>query len=187
MAIENFVFTALKADTEIKPFKCEDKDLNGFLMDDAKKYQADLMAVTYLIENREGSETVAYFSLLNDKISYDPRNHTSWNRLNRLVANSKRRKHYPAVKIGRLAISEKYRRIGLGEDIIDMVKFIFTQKSRAGCRFITVDAYPNAVGFYTKCGFEYFSGKDLDEKTIPLFYDLKRFDDKGKRNDYPLR
>ena len=46
MALEDYYFIPLKADSEIKPFKCKDDDLNGFLFEDAQKYLTDLMAVT---------------------------------------------------------------------------------------------------------------------------------------------
>ncbi len=36
----------LSSETEIKPFKCAEDDLNGFLFDDAKHFQNELMAVT---------------------------------------------------------------------------------------------------------------------------------------------
>ncbi len=177
MAIENFDFSPLKASTIIKPFKCQDDDLNSFLFDDAQKYLADLMAVTYLLEDLPSKKTVAYFSLLNDKITFDPNQRSIWNRLSRRIANAKRRKHYPAVKIGRLAISEEYAGQGLGRDIIRLIKFMFTHGNRTGCQFVTVDAYRNAVGFYQKCGFDFISEKDREEVTRSMYYDLKRFSD----------
>ena len=93
------------------------------------------------------------------------------------MANPKRRKHYPAVKIGRLAISEEFASQGLGRDIIRLIKFMFTHDNRTGCRFITVDAYQNAVGFYQRCGFDFISEKDQNDVTRSMFYDLKRFQD----------
>ncbi|CDA84841.1 GNAT family N-acetyltransferase [Bacteroides congonensis] len=177
MAIENYDFIPLKVDTKIKPFKCKDSDLNGFLFDDAQKYLTELMAVTYLLEDLPQSKTVAYFSLLNDKITFDPEQRSIWNKLSRRVANPKRRKHYPAVKIGRLAISEEFASQGLGRDIIRLIKFMFTHDNRTGCRFITVDAYQNAVGFYQRCGFDFISEKDQNDVTRSMFYDLKRFQD----------
>lgn len=72
MTLENYDFVPLKVNTPIKPFKCKDKDLNGFLFEDSQKYLADLMAVTYLLEDPTCEKTVAYFSLLNDKITFDP-------------------------------------------------------------------------------------------------------------------
>lgn len=76
MAIEDYDFVPLRVDTEIKPFKSRDNDLNGFLFDDAQKYLTDLMAVTYLLEDTSSDRTVAYFSLLNDKITFDPEQHS---------------------------------------------------------------------------------------------------------------
>lgn len=177
MAIENYEFLPLKAETDIKPFKCKDNDLNEFLFDDSRKYPTDLMAVTYLLEDLSYKRTVAYFSLLNDKITFDPEQRSIWNKLSRRIANAKRRKHYPAVKIGRLAISEEYAGHGLGRDIIRLIKFMFTHGNRTGCRFITVDAYQNAIGFYLKCGFDFISKKDKNEPTRSMYYDLKRFSD----------
>ncbi len=175
MALEDYYFTPLQMSMGIKPFKCKDNDLNGFLLDDALKYLEDLMAVTYLWEDLDKNKTVAYFSLLNDKITFDPEQRTIWNRLSRNVANRKRRKDYPAVKIGRLAVAEEYMGQGLGRDIIRLVKYTFTHGNRTGCRFITVDAYQDAAGFYKRCGFDFLSEKDKNDKTRSMYYDLKRF------------
>ena len=62
----------LYSDTTIKPFRCTEQDMNGFLFDDAKRYQTELMAVTYLLEDSDKDVTVAYYSLLADKISFIP-------------------------------------------------------------------------------------------------------------------
>ncbi len=56
--------TQLAPDTKIKPFKCAEDDLNGFLFDDAKHFQEELMAVTYLIEDNEKDMTVVFLSSL---------------------------------------------------------------------------------------------------------------------------
>lgn len=48
-------------------FNCGDDDLNDFLKTDAKNYQEELLAVTYLLIDNKN--IVAYFSLLNDRIS----------------------------------------------------------------------------------------------------------------------
>ncbi|MCD8310483.1 MAG: GNAT family N-acetyltransferase, partial [Prevotellaceae bacterium] len=120
------------------------------------------------------NKTAAYFSLRNDNIASDPEERSIWNKINRHVPNAKRWRHYPAVKIGRLAISEEYMRIGLGRDIILLIKLMFINGSRAGCRFLTVDAYQNAIGFYQKCGFKFMSMKDSNEVTRSMYFDLKR-------------
>ncbi len=165
----------LSHDTKIKPFKCAEDDLNGFLYDDAKHFQAELMAVTYLLEDNEGNATVAYFSLLADKISFNPDDKSVWNRLNRNIPNPKRRRSYPAVKIGRLAVNEQYAGNGVGTFVLDSIKYAFTRVKRLGCRFITVDALNSAIRFYEKNGFHFFTELDKDDETRLMFYDLKNF------------
>lgn len=104
----------LSDNIDIKPFKCSESDLTEFLFEDAKYFQKELMAVTYLLEYIEDNQTAAYFSLLADKIIFNPDDKGVWNRLNRNIPNSKRRRSYPAVKIGRLAVNEEYSGQGLG-------------------------------------------------------------------------
>lgn len=172
MAFNNLIHKQLTLDTTIKPFKCRDADLNSFLFDDAKKYLASKMAVTYLFEDEVNNTTVAYYSLLNDKITFDPTQRSFWNKLNRRIANAKRRKDYPAVKIGRLAVDESHTGYGIGKDIIRFIKYMFAFGNRTGCRFITVDAYAEATTFYEKCGFNYLSDKDKNDRTRSMYYDL---------------
>ena len=88
---ENLRLYKLSLDTKIKPFKCSEQELNGFLFEDAKRFQTELMAVTYIFEDIEADVTVAYYSLLADKISFNPEEKRMWNRLNRKIPNSKRR------------------------------------------------------------------------------------------------
>lgn len=175
MDFNELSFSRLTNDTTIKSFDCNDKDLNEFITQDAKKYLSELMAVTYVMESTTANSTIAYFSLLNDKISYNADNKNIWNRLNRVISNDKRRKHYPAVKIGRLAIDSKFARQGLGKEIIRLIKTMFRKGNRTGCRFLTVDAYHNAIPFYQACGFAFFSNKDAGDATRLMYYDLKRF------------
>ena len=165
----------LRTESDIKPFKCKDSDLNEFLFDDAKFFQEELMAVTYLLESMELNKTVAYYSLLADKIIFNPEDKTVWNKLNRNIPNNKRRRSYPAVKIGRLAVNEEFEGEGIGTFILDSIKYAFVNVKRLGCRFITVDALNKAVNFYKKNGFLFFTEQDKDEETRLMFFDLKNF------------
>lgn len=165
----------LTPETDIKPFKCADSDLNEFLFEDAKHFQRELMAVTYLLEYMELNKTAAYFSLLADKITFNPDEKGVWNKLNRNIPNTKRRRSYPAVKIGRLAVSEEFSGCGLGTFIVDNIKYAFANVKRLGCRFITVDALNSAVAFYEKNGFQFFTEQDKGEDTRLMFFDLKNF------------
>ena len=136
-----------------------------------------MMALTYLLEDTKNDRTVAYYSLLNDKIVFDPDEKKLWNRLNRRVHNSKRRKEYPAVKIGRLAVSKEYAGKQVGKMILLQIKHVFSTMRRSACRFITVDAYVGAVPFYEKCGFMFLSEKDRNSSTRAMYFDLIKFPD----------
>jgi len=168
----------LELDTNIKPFQSEDDELNNFLFDDAKNYLAQMLAVTYLIE--KDTETIAYFSLLNDNLRRNVRQDLSeeenkiWNRLNRKMPNRKRKGTYPAVKIGRLAVNKKHAKNGFGKFMIESVMSMYLEnEQKAGCRFITVDAYESAFGFYEKNGFNFLTDKDKEKKERAMFFDLK--------------
>ncbi len=175
MDFSHFTFRQIEADTEIKSFDCGDADLNDFLVSDAKDYLRAMMALTYLLEDTSMNKTVAYYSLLNDKIVFDPEEKKFWNKLNRRIVNSKRRKEYPAVKIGRLAVSREYSGQHIGESILLQIKHMFATMRRSACRFITVDAYAAAVPFYEKCGFMFLSERDKHSKTRAMYFDLINF------------
>lgn len=117
-------FKRFNPEESVKPFDCGDADLNGFLLEDdpsvsnARHHANELLAVTYVIEDEEKEQTIAYFSLLNDKIEREITDNAAWNRLAREIPNIKRRKSQPAVKIGRLAVSSAYQGQGWGSRII---------------------------------------------------------------------
>jgi predicted GNAT family N-acyltransferase len=161
----------LTRDSDIKAFECADKDLNDFLLNDAKNYLNSMLAVTYLIQNNE--EVIAYFSLSNDNLSKSEENRV-WNRINRTIPNEKRRRTYPAVKIGRLAVSGKYHGKGFGTHIIFMIREMYIHElQHAGCRFLMVDAYQNALPFYQKNDFKFLTEQDCHDDTRTMYFDLK--------------
>jgi len=161
----------LELNTVIKPFESEDEELNDFLLNDAKNYLAEMLAVTYLIESK--TETIAYFCLSNDNIRREVDMET-WKKINRKVPNSKRKGSYPAVKIGRLAVTEKFAGNGFGRLMIRYVESMYHEENQnSGCRFITVDAYGNATSFYERNGFQFFTEKDAGKPTRIMYFDLK--------------
>ena len=168
--MQNYRISVLQDDTLIKPFDCGDNDLNEFLFNDAKNYRNSLLAITYLMENDE--DTIGYFTLLHDKI--ERTENSKWNKVNREINNNKRRRTYPAIKIGRLAISKKYKGMRYGNLIIKSVirNYLLEANPSAGCRFVTVDAYANAVEFYQKNGFHLLTDKDANENTRTMFFDI---------------
>ena len=123
-------------------------------------------------------EIVAYFCLSNDGLTrttiLTEEEKALWNRVGRKIPNSKRRKTYPAVKIGRLAVAQQYAGFGIGRHIINAVRIMYMyEPHHAGCRFVTVDAYRSALQFYEKNDFRYLTTKDKDEDTRAMYFDLK--------------
>ncbi len=163
-------FIRLTDDHQLKPFDCGDPDLNDFLFNSAKQYQSQLMAVTYIIENEV--ETIAFFSLLNDKISVEALEKPNWRRLRRFIPHKKHLSSYPAVKVGRLAVNSKYKGHQYGTDILNYLKQLFVTNNRTGCKYITVDAYKVSLPFYEKNHFQYFGIGDSMQDTRQMYFPL---------------
>lgn len=171
-----YIVRRLESGETITAFNCGDEDLNDFITNEASLYNDAYLAITYVIENKQTKEIVAFFSLSNDRVSLsDFENTTEFNRFRKKrFVNEKRLKSYPAVKIGRLGVSESAKRFSFGTRILNLVKSMYLANNRAGCRFVTVDAYKNAVPFYEKNKFNLLLSTISDEDTtVPMYFDLK--------------
>ena len=114
-------FLLLTEDHTIKPFDCEDEDLNDFLFNEATPYQKELLATTFVMENDE--QTLGYYSLLNDSLQLREDMFASKSQfrkfLRELMPYPKRHlKTIPALKIGRLAIDKSFKGKGIGRVIM---------------------------------------------------------------------
>ena len=107
----------------LKPFDCGDEDLNDFLLSDARLYNEQFLANTFVLEN--DNETIAYYSLLNDKISQTTLSKNLWRKLRKSIPHEKHLGSYPAVKIGRLAVSKNYRGMDIGTNLVGAIMRIF--------------------------------------------------------------
>lgn len=165
----------LSDNEQVKSFDCGDADLNDFILNDALLYRKEKLAVTYVYMNKDNSDDIAaFFCLANDRISLaDFETKSRYNRFSRRFANSKRLKSYPAAKIGRLGVAAAMKGKEIGSTLIDFIKNFFLVDNKTGCRFITVDAYAEAVPFYVKNGFVPLNDDDINERTRLLYFDLK--------------
>lgn len=173
---DDYQIRRLQQEEKIKSFDCGDADLNDFIINEAHHYRNALIAVTYVYEHRKTGEIIGYFSLANDRVSItDFKDRTDFNRFRRhRFVNEKRIRSYPAVKVCRLGVSHSVHGLGVGSVLLDFIKSYFLVDNKTGCRFITVDAYPNAIPFYEHNDFHPLRNDDepLDMPTQLLFYDL---------------
>ena len=164
-------FVRLTQDYEITAFDCGDEDLNAFLVDDAKGAIEKRVAKTLLIED-EG-KIVAYCSLLNDRISRQDVTNSHWKKIRDRFPSTKQFRSYPCVKIGRLAVAKEYHGQRLGRQMINTIKTLLNENdSYSAFRFLTVDAYVSAVGFYESMGFVKLTRKEEDDHTRLMYFDM---------------
>lgn len=165
----------LTPDYEFKSFDCGDEDLNEFLFEDAKNFLEKRIANTFILE--DGGDIVAYFCLLNDKISRLEITNSKWRSIKDSFPEGKRFRSYPAIKIGRFAVSAAYRGQHIGTELIAMIKVMLnSNQNYSAYRFITVDAYLSAVPFYIKNGFNQLTQKEEDDHTRLMFFDMMEID-----------
>lgn len=177
-------FVRLDPDKPIPAFDCGDDDLNEFLAVDAVNWQKGLLTVTYYL--LLGNKVALYFSLANDKITANTLPKSFWRKIKSKFPHQKHRCDYPAVKIGRFAVSTDYRckPEHWGSNAMDFIKNWMITENKTGCCFLTVDAYPSAVPFYQKNGFRFLGASEekLYEKyqtdksrkeTIAMYFSLR--------------
>lgn len=171
---KRFIVRKLSVGEHIESFNCGDADLNDFLLNEAAPYRKALLAVTYVFEDKNTNQVAAFFSLANDRVSLsDFESKTEFNRFRKArFVNGKRIKSYPAAKLCRLGVDEKMKGLSIGTALLDFIKSYFITDNKTGCRFLTVDAYADAVPFYLKNGFVPLNDEDKDDDTRLLYFDL---------------
>lgn|SRR3989338_8204714 len=137
----------LSAGFDLSAFDCGDSDLNSFLKDDALLYQGGSLTVTYICLYK--NQIAGYFSLSSDAIRLE------FEEKEAMPEPKRRLGEYPAVKIGRLAVHKDFRKKGIGTFLVKaaMGKIAGSIIKEIGCRFVTIDAYDEAIDFYKKLGF----------------------------------
>ena len=154
-----------ESNSTLENFHSKDVPLNNFLRRKAKKHQKEMLSVTYLLYFKD--EIVGYYSLSADTILATEKELTKFTK-------GKTYKTYPAIKIGRLAIAEKYCGQNIGSWLLDAVKFKYANEPQSiGIRYLVVDSLAGSTGFYEKNKFQYWTENDSDEKTRLMYFDLK--------------
>ena len=175
-SIEKYRFIRLNENNVVESFDCGDQDLNDFIFNRSAAYQKYLLSVSYAFANPDNGKILAYCSLANDKVAVtDFKDKTEFNRFRKHhgFPNAKRLKSYPAVKLCRLGVDTSAKGKQIGTRILNYIKSIYAMENKAGCRFLTVDAYLGAVPFYIKNDFQFMNAEDTDPHTRMMYFDLK--------------
>lgn len=161
----------LTSSLPILNFNCGDQDLNNFLLEDAKPFLEKRIANSFILMDED--RIVAYFCLLNDKISRQEVTNNQWKKIKNSFPDGKKFSSYPAIKIGRFAVSIDYRGQQIGSKLMNILKDMLNSNSiYSAFRYITVDAYLSAVDFYSKNGFVELTEKDKKDHTRLMYFDM---------------
>jgi GNAT superfamily N-acetyltransferase len=143
--------------------------LKIFVEKHAKAYAEQMLAISYGVF--DGQKLIGYVTLVCGQIEVD-----SGQPAPDVGDAMFLYKHYPAVKIARLAIDQRYRRTGLGRVLVDFSLGVArdTVASTVGCRFVVLDAKKQSVPFYEKNGFRLIDTQTNRARAEPvMFLDLK--------------
>lgn len=143
--------------------------LKTFIRKNAHAYERQSLARTYvaLYQNK----TIAYLTLVCGEVTTDEGGEP-------LVSEPGldfRYPRYPAVKIARLAVDQRYHGKKIGKLLVQLALGISKEEicPAVGCRFLMVDAKPAAVAFYSRVGFTMLDTHgNKDRKEPVMFIDL---------------
>lgn len=167
-------------------FDCGHPDLNDFFQNDCIKYSDQLIGKSYCFTLDEDERTiVCAFTVSNDSIKTNTLPNNRKKNVTKLIPRVKHFKSYPAVLIGRLGVNEKFKRMGIGDELMNFIKSWFIDpNNKTGCRFIVVDSYNEQVplNYYNKNGFKTlfaseeqekeYTQQDSELKTRLMYFDL---------------
>ncbi len=155
--------------TEMSGFTCGDRDLDDFFTNDCFAYAKQLLGKSYCYRlDSDPTQVVCAFTLANAGIRVDDLPNARKKKIEADIPHVKSLKDYPAVLIGRLAVSKDFRSLHIGSDVLEYIKYWFIDPfNKTGCRFIIVDAYNDVqtMDFYKNNGFKpVFSTDDQEKK-----------------------
>lgn len=87
---------------------------------------------------------------------------------------------FPAVKVGRLAVARDFQGRGIGRELLTLIATeALLQGRRSGVRLLILEAMPEAVPFYEKCGFTLAkeTRRERARRNRTMFLDLRPLQD----------
>lgn len=96
-----------------------------------------------------------------------------------------RYKNLAALKLAQLGVDHAFQHRGIGLTVVgDVIMLALDEAQRVGCRYVTLDAQPDLVGWYEGQGFEInrliqnqriaaAAGRSADEIPVSMRFDLR--------------
>jgi len=141
-------------------FDCGTEVLNEYLKTRARRDQQRHFCTCYLVIENDTNAIAGFYTILSSSIKLDQLSPATRKKLPRYS-------DVPVVRIGRLAVDQKYHGRGLGSaQIYDAIKRVI--QSGIGVYAVVVDAKDaNAIAFYRHMGFEVLEDRD-DVLYLPI-------------------
>jgi len=166
-------------------FSCGNEELDDFFKNDCLQYEKALLSKNYCYVLDENPKIiVCAFTLSNESVRVDLLPNQRRKKILKNYPHEKRLRRYPAVLIGRLGVNSSFTNMGIGTEMMDLIKSWVFIENISACRYIAVDALnnANALSFYEKNGFSYLFSTEEQEaenmkvqmpiKTRYMYYDM---------------
>jgi hypothetical protein len=167
-----------------KPFcfdnnKTENVNLDEFFQETCFLYESAHICKTYKLVEKIDDEIISLISLENSILRIEGYENRPSGVKNIATSVLGLPDEYPAIKIKALGVlcSKQKSDNRIGTLTLNMIKCMFRESNRTGCRFIILYAIPSAVEFYEKNKFQLVE-KDTNtdlvdgEKVIEMYCDL---------------
>jgi len=145
----DLVPSVLTSDTDLSTFSCskdDDSDVDFFIHNLAKRYQAENVAFTYVFKNL-GGEIVGFISVLVRSIEKSKTH-------DREALEWFDKRLLPALFVGQLGTHNNQRGRNVGTLMLDFVKGLAIDLSQVvGCRYLWLETKQNKVCYYGWRGF----------------------------------
>jgi predicted GNAT family N-acyltransferase len=165
MAVE---IRRLAQDDIAKGFDCGDNALDSYLKRHAWiNQEQNLVGVTYVsVEESHPKTVVGYYTIATGDI---PRDSLPPD----MTRDLPRYQNLPVALLARLAVDHRFQGSGLGKEMLrHAFENVVKLSRRIGCRYVIVDAYSSAAGWYAKYGFAAINGPSPNGMQ-PMFIDLR--------------
>lgn len=133
----------------LAPFDSGDSELNDFLKNDALEEQNEFLSKTHLCFYRD--RVAGFISMAADSVQVkrdklDPSQ----------IIDECEYPAYPCILIARLAVDKKLHEYGVGSYLLSLA-IGYAMESPLGCRYLAVDPKDDALEFYEKFGFRFWT------------------------------